>query len=52
MCDDGNPPWITTQIKNLINNKKILYENLRSGKNTKVFEEFKLLQNKILYRNI
>ena len=52
MCDDGNPPWITTQIKNLINYKKILYENLTSDKNTKVFKEFKLLQNKILYQNI
>ena len=36
-------------IKNLINDKKILYKkHLRSGKNTKVFEEFKLLQNKIV----
>ena len=36
-------------IKNLINDKKILYKkHLRSGKNAKVFEEFKLLQNKIV----
>ena len=29
--------------------KKILYKKyLRSGQNTKVFEEFKLLQNKIV----
>ena len=47
ICDDRDPPWINTRIKNLINDKKILYKKyLRSGKNTKVFEEFKLLQNK------
>ena len=50
ICDDRDPPWINTQIKNLINDKKILYKKyLRSGKNTKLFEEFKLLQNKIVY---
>ena len=49
ICDDRDPPWINTRIKNLINDKKILYKKyLRSGKNTKVFEEFKLLQNKIV----
>ena len=43
------PPWINTRIKNLINDKKILYKiYLRSRKNTKVFKEFKLLQNKIV----
>ena len=49
-CGDRDPPWITTRIKNLINDKKILFKKyLRSGKNTKVFEEFKLLQNKIVH---
>ena len=44
-----DPPWINTRIKNLINDKKILYKkHLRSGKNIKVFEKFKLLQNKIV----
>ena len=48
ICDDRDPPWINTRIKNLINDKKILHKKyLRSGKNTKVFEEFKPLQNKI-----
>ena len=48
-CDERDRPWINTRIKNLINDKKILYKKyLRSGKNTKVFEEFKLLQNKIV----
>ena len=49
ICDGKHPPWINTRIKNLINIKKILYKKyLRSGKNTKVFEEYKLLQNKIV----
>ena len=49
ICDGRHPPWINTRIKNLINIKKILYKKyLRSGKNTKVFEEYKLLQNKIV----
>ena len=49
ICDDRGPPWINTWIKNRINDKKILYKKyLCSGKNTKVFEEFKLLQNKIV----
>ena len=26
--DDRDPPWINTQIKNVINNKKILYKNI------------------------
>ena len=48
ICDDRDPPWINTRIKNLINDKKILHKKyLRSGKNTKVLEEFKPLQNKI-----
>ena len=49
ICDERDRPWINTRIKTLINDKKILYKKyLRSGKNTKVFEEFKLLQNKIV----
>ena len=49
ICDVRSPPWINTWIKNLINDKKILYKKyLCSGKNTKKFEEFKLLQNKIV----
>ena len=49
ICDDRDPHWINNQIKNLINDKKILYKKyLRSGKNTKLFKEFKLLQNKIV----
>ena len=48
ICDDRDPPWINTRIRNLINDKKMLYKNyLRSGKNTKVLEEFRLLQKKI-----
>ena len=49
ICDDRGPTWINTRIKKLIKGKKILYKKyLLSGKNTKVFEEFKLLQNKII----
>ena len=48
-CDDRDPPWVNTWIKILIDDKKILYKKyLRSGKNTKVFEELKLLLNKIV----
>ena len=36
MCDNRDPPWINTG------------KYLCSGKNTKIFEEFKLLQNKIV----
>ena len=37
ICDDRDPPWINTRIKNLINDTKILYKKcLYSGKNTKV----------------
>ena len=47
MCDDRDPPWINTRIKNLT--IKTLYKKyLRGSKNTKIFEEFKLLQNKIV----
>ena len=49
MCDARDPHWINALIKNLIDDKKIFYKKyLRSGKNTKVFEEFKLPQNKIV----
>ena len=49
ICDDRDPPWKNTRIKNLINDKKVLYKRyLCSGKNTNVFEEFMPLQNKIV----
>ena len=28
MCDDRDPPWINTRIKNLINDKKYLIKNI------------------------
>ena len=41
--------WINTRIKNLINYKTILYDKyFCSGKNKKLFEGFKPLQNKIV----
>ena len=50
ICDDRDPPWKNTRIKNLINDKKkkLYKKNFRRGKNTKQFEEFQLLQNKIV----
>ena len=48
ISDDRDPAWINIRIKNLINDKKMFYKKyLGSGKNTKVFKEFKLLENKI-----
>ena len=39
---------MNSRTKSLINDKKYFIKKyLRSGKNTKVFEEFKLLHNKI-----
>ena len=41
ICDGRDPPWINT--------RKILYKKyFCSSKNTKLFEKFKLLQNKTL----
>ena len=49
ICDDTDPPWINTRTTGIINAKNILCKKcLCCGKNTKVFEEFKLLQNKIV----
>ena len=49
ICDERDPPWINARIKNLINDKNIHYKKyLRRDKYTKVIEEFKLLQKKIV----
>ena len=49
ICDDRDPPWINARIKYLINDKNIHYKKyLRREKYTKVIEEFKLLQKKIV----
>ena len=43
ICDEGDPLWIKSRIKNLINDKKMLYKKyLCSGKNTEVFELLEL----------
>ena len=50
ICDDRDPSWKSSRVKNLINDKEILYKKcLCSGKNRKVFEKFKVLQNKIVH---
>ena len=49
ICDNRDPPWINARTRNVISNSKILCKKyLCSNKNTKVFEEFKLPQNKIV----
>ena len=48
ICDGRDSPWTNTEIKNLINNKKMLYKKyLCCGKNTKIFGFYNLNYFKI-----
>ena len=47
ICDDKDPPWLNTRIKNLISDKKY-FINIFSWRQKQKIEEFKLLQNKVV----
>ena len=47
ICDDKDPPWLNTRIKNLISYKKY-FINIFSWRQKHKIEEFKLLQNKVV----
>ena len=48
VCDDRDPPWMNSEIKNLINEKNLAYKSYcRFNRDVFLFEKFKFLQNQL-----